>query len=151
LPHPLSYRLARVEDIFSLIELYRRLAFYESSFDSSLIVNTDFKFLQKEFYRMLRDPRYYIMVALDQDTVIGYLNGFLLSSKEALLQTLYVNKEYRKKGVGTHLVESFFDWGKQRGCDSYKVTAYASNVRAVKFYQKFGFCPFVYQFSRNIS
>ncbi|GII20569.1 GNAT family N-acetyltransferase [Planosporangium mesophilum] len=59
--------------------------------------------------------------------------------RTAELESMYVRPEYRGTGVGDALVAQFFEWARGRRAKRASVTAYASNDRAIAFYERNGF------------
>ena len=89
-------------------------------------------------------------VCLIADTggvTIGYLAGYvrepdaLRPVKVAMLESMYVHEGARGTGVGGKLVRAFLDWAGKRGAERASVTAYSSNERAIRFYERLGFRP----------
>ncbi len=79
--------------------------------------------------------------------VVGYLAGrveegtALRPWRVAELESMYVRGGYRNQGVGARLVGGFLGWVGSRGAERASVTAYATNERAIRFYQRAGFRP----------
>jgi len=56
-----------------------------------------------------------------------------------LMEDLYVRPEYRKRGIGTMLVEKAVQWGKEHGAVRIQLAADSRNTPALDFYSKTGF------------
>jgi GNAT superfamily N-acetyltransferase len=56
-----------------------------------------------------------------------------------VLQSLYVETEYRSRGIGGLLTQRFLDWAREHGCVEAIVNAYVANERAQRFYVEHGF------------
>lgn len=81
-------------------------------------------------------PNRLILVAKDDDTVIGIVRAFI-REKANQLQAIYVLPEYQRQGVGTMLWQEalkFFDPAKDI---IVQVATY--NTQAINFYKKIGF------------
>jgi [ribosomal protein S18]-alanine N-acetyltransferase len=82
---------------------------------------------------------YGMLVAENKDAMIGFLVGIIPDEESARVLMLGVIPEYRRKGVGTGLLDSF-----KAAVDPYKVTSInlevlTSNNAAIRFYQRNGF------------
>ena len=58
---------------------------------------------------------------------IGYLEG------------IYVDNDYRKKGVARKLVEAAEKWAKEKGCKELASDTWDWNTDSIKFHEKLGF------------
>ena len=56
-----------------------------------------------------------------------------------LLDQLFITLEYRKKGIGTKILESIKEIAKTKGCTDLYLTVNQENENAIKVYEKFGF------------
>ncbi|TSC83559.1 MAG: GNAT family acetyltransferase [Microgenomates group bacterium Gr01-1014_16] len=92
-----------------------------------------------------------IYFAQDEGKVVGYIFGFVCDkqSEEKLLEVVpsqvgqiedvYVEEEYRGKGVGKMLMEKMEDYLKDQGCDSIWLEVFAPNFDAHAAYLKMGY------------
>ncbi len=74
----------------------------------------------------------------------------LEAGKVAELESMYVREGYRDRGVGARLVDEFLGWAGSRGAELASVVAYATNERAIRFYQRSGFRPRSVSLEREI-
>lgn len=87
------------------------------------------------------------LLAIYAGQVVGYLVGRtneesnLRPVKIAELESMYVCRSYRDRGVGARLIKKFLEWGEAWGAQRASVTAYATNERAIRFYERSGFKP----------
>jgi GNAT superfamily N-acetyltransferase len=56
-----------------------------------------------------------------------------------VLESMRVDPDSRRAGVGSLLVRHFFTWARDCGAQRASVTAYAANDRALSFYARHGF------------
>lgn len=78
--------------------------------------------------------------------IIGMLVGHLSERSPtrqpvrfAVLQSMYVDAEYRAGGIGGLLTRRFLDWAREHECVEAIVTAYVANEKAQRFYVEHGF------------
>jgi|WetSurMetagenome_2_1015567.scaffolds.fasta_scaffold70694_4 diamine N-acetyltransferase len=72
--------------------------------------------------------------------IIGYCVSNLILGKGEI-DSLFVKKEYRGRGVGTLLVDAAMAWMRSRGADDIFVNVAVGNEKAFKFYGQFGLVP----------
>lgn len=95
----------------------------------------------------LANPDVLVLVAEADGEVVGHLSGGYYPPGEmwtrprAYLISMFVHPQWRGHDVGTRLVEHFKRWAAERGAVQLRVTAYAANEGAIRFYQRHGFAP----------
>ncbi|HZZ44526.1 MAG TPA: GNAT family N-acetyltransferase [Tepidisphaeraceae bacterium] len=92
----------------------------------------------------LQDPTCFLIVAVDHQRVIGSLDGYALrkphrKEKQFLLYALDVREEYRRKGIGTKLVQQFVQEARNAAAYEIWVLTNEQNQAAVKVYESNGF------------
>jgi len=89
-------------------------------------------------------------VARLDDKIVGYLVGRTHKDKVfhrilpllAGLDNMLVLEEYRGKGIGTRLYQSFKDWSKSKGIGKIQVLASIQNTDGINFYHQNGFVDY---------
>jgi GNAT superfamily N-acetyltransferase len=128
---PVSVRHATGGDAPAVAELAGQLAqsipFSRTRFDASyaLLLNRDDACL---------------LLAVDGDTVLGYLLGFehltfYASGSVAVVEEILVRAEVRGRGIGRTLMEAFERWAVSRGCSLVTL----ATRRAAPFYIVLGY------------
>jgi ribosomal protein S18 acetylase RimI-like enzyme len=104
---------------------------------------------------LLADPDALVLVAAQQDNVVGHLIGQLYAASPMFtgarteLVSMYVSPGLRGQSIGSRLVEEFFAWSRGRGAARFQVSAYAANESALRFYRRQGFAPLSIQLSAD--
>jgi len=140
-------RKAIQNDFSAIIEMPIKLATHLSkSFDPTVKPDWFLSDDAKEFYlEFLTNPTKCIYVAEEENKIIGFIVGELFDKTEywyrkincfAELDELYVDEEYRSKGVGAKLMTQFKNWCKEQGVDRISLEVSAANVPSILFYQK---------------
>ena len=93
------------------------------------------------------------LIAEEDGEIIGYLfsekkTAFIKNA--ARIQTIWVAKKRRRKGVGTKLLKKCLSVMRKYGVKSVSLTAREGNKRAVSLYKNFGFKPFRILFHRRL-
>lgn len=89
-------------------------------------------------------------VALDSDTIIGFVMGMLEEqtraselevgkTKYGTVAELFVDEKYQRKGVGKQLMEKMEEYLKSKGCEIISTEVFAPNKQAYEFYKKSGY------------
>lgn len=82
-------------------------------------------------------------VAEDEDKVIGYVYGMVMSltaemfedERAGMVADIYVIPDYQGQGVGKALMETMKDWFKLRGASYYEWYVAVENERGVRFWR----------------
>ena len=82
----------------------------------------------------------YIAIVSDV-TDVGYCISSIDGYGKGEIDSLYVKKEYRSKGLGKKLTESALQWLDENNAKRKVVVVFEKNTDALAFYQKFGFYP----------
>lgn len=70
--------------------------------------------------------------------VIGFINYSIMYDR-AELNYIYVEKEFRKYGIATELMNYFFDDCKKNKCKNMTLEVSENNNPGIELYKKFGF------------
>ncbi len=79
------------------------------------------------------------LVVEDMGRLVGFLFGIMSSEMECRVLMLAIRKEYRNQGLGTMLLNRFLMEGANRGVHFVSLEVRASNLSAIRFYQRLGF------------
>lgn len=86
--------------------------------------------------KLLRDPDLFIVAEVNGLIIGSVLGGF--DGRRGMIYHLAVEDSYRKKGIGTVLMNELENRMKQRGCiRSYLLVTY-DNLDAIRFYETAG-------------
>ena len=75
----------------------------------------------------------------DKEEVIGTIGALRISDEEVRMNSLYVNKEYRKLGIAKKLYELLINFVKQEEYQKITLRTFFKFVNAINFYEKMGF------------
>jgi ribosomal protein S18 acetylase RimI-like enzyme len=62
-----------------------------------------------------------------------------IPSKDGIVLELVVEADYRKKGVGTMLMNKLEEYFRQNKCDASRVGVFLPNIKARRLYKKLGY------------
>lgn len=88
-----------------------------------------------------------LAVARDGVRVVGHLVGklhepnSLRTQRFAELESIRVDPDHRRSGIGGGLVDNFLVWAREHGARQASVSAFAANQEALQLYGRLGFVP----------
>lgn len=143
-----AIRQANLSDLQMIQKLNHELFKLEKKkYDSTLVTDWPLSVEGKKYFRNLIKNEY-VIVAMDNGVVIGYLAGSINEcGAYSLVQygeinNMFVDEKYRGSGVGTALVNDFKKYCAGKKIRNFKVVASAKNKTAIKFYKTMGFGEF---------
>ena len=91
--------------------------------------------------KAIGDPSRILLVAEEDDSIVGAAQGLVDWSRLSTLGFLGVDESHRRKGIGRSLLERFIEESRSR--DAAKITLFTSPTLkpAVKLYAEMGFVP----------
>ena len=125
----------KIEDIQSLLELYKELTPFENSLEKSI-----------EIYKeILQDDQYLIVVAKDNNEVIGSVFGVCCKSLAVggnpflVIEDVIVKDNLRGKGIGKKLMNTLDEFAKEKYCVYAILVSSDYRKEAHVFYENLGF------------
>lgn len=94
----------------------------------------DGKFQNEFIYQYENEYIAFISLSIRNDYVEG-----TSSTPVAYIEGIYVNEEYRKKGIARELVDFAKKWAKEKGCTEIASDTSTSNNCSIAFHQAVGF------------
>jgi aminoglycoside 6'-N-acetyltransferase I len=104
--------------------------------------------IEKEFSELFQSNKHTTFLCVDEhDKAIGFINLSLryehvqgaTKSPVAYVEGIYVNPDFRKKGVAKDLVEQAEIWAKKKGCNELASDTELHNTISQKFHKNLGF------------
>ena len=152
----MDIRRANLNDLDVICELNNQLFKLEKeNYDSTLVEDWPLTNEGKEYFKDLIN-NHYVIVALLNDKIVGYLAGSIeeKGSYELIqygeINNMFVTKECRGTGIGKKLIDSFKEYCKSQNINNIKVVASFKNKDAINFYHKNGFEDFNLTLTTNI-
>lgn len=105
----------------------------------------------KKVLEKLEKSRGRVYFAYEEEKIVGYIFGFVcdkqseenlsevVPTQEGQIEDVYVEEEYRGRGVGKLLMEKMGSYLKEQGCDSVWLEVFAPNSDAHDVYLKLGY------------
>ena len=103
--------------------------------------------LEQEFNRILKSPKETAFLVKDKGKSVAFANLSLRTdfvqgastSPVAYLEGIYVDPNYRKRGLAKRLVEVAKKWAKENGCKELASDAELDNIASQNFHKRIGF------------
>jgi ribosomal protein S18 acetylase RimI-like enzyme len=149
---------AEEHHIPGIISCWKELMDFHETIDAFYTQSPDgyihFEALIRDY---LKSKEAHIAVALHQDAVVGYATCHIHSFPPIFLQKccgyiadLVVRSEYRRRGIGTQLLDSLYEWFRVQGIHGLRLRVSAHNRIGLSFWEKQGFEKRIYVLYRAL-
>ncbi len=152
----IEIRPATAEDVPAVAALEQDLVRGDAPGDPYLVRTLQRQEVEDQYRKLIASDWAVCLVATYGGQVVGYLSGGRKDSPRwrpvnaTEIHALYLHEAFRNQGIGTLLVDEFVRWSRERGAEVVEVGAFASNTRAVAFYEKAGFRPTLVHLERPV-
>ena len=75
---------------------------------------------------------------------------YLAPEHHAFIGFLYVEPEFRGRGVNQKVLDHLFEWARHNELPEVHLTVYPANQSAVRAYEKVGFKPYLLEMRKNL-
>lgn len=157
---PISIRKVEASEAEMLSQLSIS-TFYETYVEISPEHQETYLALTKDVFGLeniqleLAKPQNQFYFMTSGNKILGYAKTVKHSSTELELEKLYLKTSESSKGLGSEFFHFLESKAKAEGFRSIKLSVYEKNLKAVRFYKKFGFVktgvkPFTYMHNGSI-
>ena len=116
---------------------------YNDTIDDNYIV-------MNHFNKMLDDENIIILAYYINKTIVGYILIRKMANNTCLLDGLYVEKEYRNKGIGKSLLTEAISRIKNMNVKYVDINVMYNNIIAKHIYEKLGFVGYEIKMRKSI-
>ena len=116
---------------------------YNDTIDEDYIVTNHFN-------KMLDDENIIILAYYINKTIVGYILIRKMANNTCLLDGLYVEKEYRNKGIGKSLLTEAISRIKNMNVKYVDINVMYNNIIAKHIYEKLGFVGYEIKMRKSI-
>ena len=116
---------------------------YNDTIDEDYIVTNHFN-------KMLDDENIIILAYYINEIIVGYILIRRTSNNTCLLDGLYVEKEYRNKGIGNSLLKEAISRIKNMNVKYVDINVMYNNIIAKHIYEKLGFVGYEIKMRKSI-
>ncbi len=155
----MEIRKAKLEDLDNLKKLtYDFLNNEKENFEDSYDPSYALTEASSNFIKgRIEAEKGLVLVAEDEGKLIGFLIGFIgkipdarKTMKPAVLDEIFIEKEYRRQKIGREMLAEFQKWAKRQGANKLRVSASTKNNAALQAYKNFGFSDFTLKLEKDI-
>ena len=142
-----TIRPGRREDAAAAARLWMQSAEEHTAHDRVYETASDAEKTMRRFLADVANNGYsFLFVAVAGERMVGFISGELrqgsptfLPKTWASVDDVFVEHEYRNRGMGRALIRSVQAWAQERGADGISLQVAAANARGRKFYEDLGF------------
>jgi GNAT superfamily N-acetyltransferase len=156
----MEIRFGNIKDLPGVQRLNKALVLYESEFvPNGQSIAEDWAYSTDGVAHLTkhlnRESDTAIIIAEADEKVVGYLSASCTSNSHrrqnpvAEIETMYVEEEHRRQGIGGKLLEAFIEWAQVQGAAHLEVMAWAGNKHTLEFYHHFDFVEDAIRLTRN--
>jgi diamine N-acetyltransferase len=80
-----------------------------------------------------------VNLAKDRNSLIGYCVSTISEDKSGEIESIFIEKQYRRRGIGDHFMKTALKWMETYAVTRKTVAVAAGNEEALGFYRKYGF------------
>ena len=143
LKNEVKIREAVTEDTDYLYRIEQKLINEERPYNAST-KETNAKYYEIE--KLIADEKTLLLIAEVEKIRVGSgyaqirkSKNYLNHKNEAYLNFMYVESEYRGRGINRIIVNDLISWSRPKGIRNFYLDVYSGNVSAISAYKKIGF------------
>ena len=143
----INVRRATHDDLGALKHLEQQLINFERQFDPDIREGENVHYYDLE--KLLMQDNISLIVAEVDNKIVGCAFGKIVKAPDwseseyiGHIKMVFVEEEYRKKGVGRAIFAGLKKWFREKQAASVYVEFYLDNTNALEAYKKYGFKPY---------
>lgn len=140
-------QVTNVVDADRCDELLTKLIHDERQYNDTI---EDNYIVTNHFNKMLDDENIIILAYYINKTIVGYILIRKMANNTCLLDGLYVEKEYRNKGIGNSLLKEAISRIKNMNVKYVDINVMYNNIIAKHIYEKLGFVGYEIKMRKSI-
>ncbi|MGC8998804.1 MAG: GNAT family N-acetyltransferase [Candidatus Bathyarchaeia archaeon] len=137
-------RHANEKDLEEIVRLSKKLGRDESAMDSMISpLPSEFQ-SPRWILKNIKGENTVVFVAEVEGKIVGYSLGWVsqpwaYKGKRGYICDCFVEKPYRRRGIGKALVKAMLEWFIDKGVECVEADVYSNNVPSLKLFKKLGF------------
>ena len=126
------FRKAKKNDCKKLDDMLTKLIIDERNYDP----DCEMMFVIDYYINFVDDKTKYLYLAEEEGNIVGYIYVKMEDNK-ALIDALYVDENYRNKGIASRLIEDAISYVKKRKISIVTIKLLSNNIKAKNLYLKY--------------
>lgn len=151
-------RKAKMSDIPQLAEIYKQLHTIHCNLRSDYYKMPEDDFFVTDLEDVLKNEEMIVIVSECNSEITGYAVIFYIDMdgsvnlpfRKCFIEQFAVNENFRRKGIGTKLINYIKKLAAENNCQSVELGVWCENYNAVEFYSEMGFVPRTYKMEMKI-
>ena len=151
----ISIRKATLDDMDILLVFEQGVIAAERPYDSTLQTGLIHYY---DIEKMITASDVELLVACNDDKIIGSgyarienVKPYLKHLQHAYLGFMYVDPQYRGKGVNKMIIDALEKWAAAEGITELRLDVYFPNTAAIKAYEKTGFTKHMVEMRKEVN
>ncbi len=145
----MNIRIAIKSDLPVIIKMASSMIDYHHSLDAYYKPSEDYKNLEETLTGELDDKDVALLVAEDNDQIVGYIRGvveaapeYIKPKKIGVVFDAFVENSAREGGIGKQLFEELKEWFATKKVKHLELSVDARNSAGIAFWKKLGFSDY---------
>lgn len=144
----MQYRIATIDDLPALLYFGEQLYLVERNFYTSVSYSKDEA--TTRYKKQFENPQaLFLIVEDDDEKPAGYLYAHIDANKLCEVEVVYVDAQYRGRGIAQELVQRCREWAKSRHATSISTHIFVKNTASLHAFEKMGFQPHNIEYRLN--
>ena len=138
----ITYSSVDIKDIKRIESMWQQLISYlgeQSENNRKEFVNKEFSERMSPVLDKARSGKYRLLIANDGNLDIGYCLSTITKDGVGEVDSIFIDNEFRKLGIGEYLMEDALQFFDQNNTRKDILSVSEGNEDVMKFYKKFGF------------
>ena len=154
----IKIKKATSQDINGIIEMIKQICDYECKLDEYYKPFSEYKDLEKEVVKSLKDKNTIVFLAKLDKKIIGYCEGYiekapnyaLTPNKIGYINTMIIDDKHRGKGVGKKILNEMLKWFKGKKIKNIELEVSARNDVGIDFWKNNNFFTYRLKMRRDL-
>ena len=144
----ITIRKANVGDSQNIVKMLKSIAAQHYVARPDIFIKNAAKYTNNDVEQLIKTPGTIVLVADLGSGAVGYIimqeqqkggNGVLRRRKTLYIDDLFVQKKYRKLGVGKALMDTAMSYAQKNNFYNVELNVWEQNFSALNFYKDLGF------------
>ncbi len=128
--------MARIRPLWEKLRLHHQNnSFYFKDFYASFT----YEVRMKKIFETADDNIYVEIAENGTSGAVGYCISSIGADGAGEVDSIYVEEDFRRHGIGARFIRDAIDWMKGRGCAKITAAVANGNEQTFPFYERFGF------------
>jgi ribosomal protein S18 acetylase RimI-like enzyme len=130
-------------DLDAIASLWNKLREHQKSLSPHFSDHYERRSWKAELLQKSESGGFHADAVIDQKMkrIIGYCVSTITADRQGCLESIYIEPEFRKNGIGDEMMKQALEWMDKKQVKKRTLTIGAGNERVLGFYSRYGFYP----------